>query len=100
MKQLLNKKVVTGVSVDHVSYSISKPRTHDSLLEFFGGNSVLGNNMTSGSGLTKYVGVTNSSRSIFLGFCKTLNTFVLRFSGEDGPKYFFFKQKTAYEILA
>jgi hypothetical protein len=86
IKQLLSKKVETGLSIGFASYSILSSKTRDKVFAHFGGSLFFVNEMTSGTGLTKFVGLSDKGRTVFLGFCETLKTYVLRFLGDDATK--------------
>lgn len=88
MNWLLKDKVQTGLSIGFVSYSITKHGTKTAVFEYFGGDSFFTQTVAVGSGLTRYLGSANRSRTVFLGYCETLKTYILRFSGEGALKAF------------
>jgi hypothetical protein len=86
MKQLLSQKLKTGLSINQMSYTLTRSKTNEAVYTHFGGGSFFVKNLTSGSGLTKYIGQTNAAGTVFLGYCEVLKTYVLRFSGEEVEK--------------
>lgn len=88
MQLLSTSKVETGLSVSYVSLTITKDAARAAVYAFFGGDAFFVNTISVGSGLTKYDGVANKTKTVFLGYCSALQTFILRFTGIDVNKNF------------